>query len=310
MNYYRRHIGDYMKDASHLSLLEHGVYSRLLDVYYTREQPIPGKDAARLIGARSKDERAALVTVLAEFFVETSAGWRQKRCDEEITRANAQAATNRQIAEDREARKRARIVERKEHESLHDKSTNRSPESTGERAEVVNLAITPLAITPLANSQDELINPGGALRPPPAPPPSAAAEKPATTARKSPERPEPKSAAVWEAYAGRYRERYGTDPVRNAKVNGQLAALVDRLGVEEAPPVAGFYVGHNRRVYVEAKHAADLLLRDCEGLRTEWATGRHVTSAEASQVDRTQTNANAFAPLLEEARLRRVCNES
>ena len=41
MNYYKRHIGDYLKDTAHLSLLEHGVYARLLDVYYTRETAIP-----------------------------------------------------------------------------------------------------------------------------------------------------------------------------------------------------------------------------------------------------------------------------
>ena len=48
MNYYERHIGDYLKDTSHLSLLEHGVYTRLMDVYYTKETGIPKEDAARL----------------------------------------------------------------------------------------------------------------------------------------------------------------------------------------------------------------------------------------------------------------------
>ena len=46
MNYYKRHIGDYLKDTAHLSLLEHGVYARLLDVYYTRETAIPDDQAA------------------------------------------------------------------------------------------------------------------------------------------------------------------------------------------------------------------------------------------------------------------------
>jgi len=68
VNYYKRHIGDYMKDAGHLSLLEHGVYTRLMDVYYTRESGIPADQAARLIGARSKDELAALAQVTQEFF--------------------------------------------------------------------------------------------------------------------------------------------------------------------------------------------------------------------------------------------------
>jgi uncharacterized protein YdaU (DUF1376 family) len=87
MNYYERHIGDYLKDTAHLSLLEHGVYGRLLDVYYTRESAIPADQAARLIGARSKDELAALQVVLAEFFVQEENGdWVQMRCEDEIKR--------------------------------------------------------------------------------------------------------------------------------------------------------------------------------------------------------------------------------
>lgn len=86
MNYVERHIGDYLKDTAHLSLLEHGVYTRLMDVYYTREGAIPEADAARLIGARSKDERAALKAVLAEFFTLVDGAHRQDRCEREIAR--------------------------------------------------------------------------------------------------------------------------------------------------------------------------------------------------------------------------------
>jgi len=86
VNYYERHIGDYLKDTAHLSLLEHGVYTRLMDVYYTRETGIPAADAARLIGARSKEERAALDAVLAEFFRLHDGVLMQDRCDREIDR--------------------------------------------------------------------------------------------------------------------------------------------------------------------------------------------------------------------------------
>lgn len=86
MNYYERHIGDYLKDTAHLSLLEHGIYTRLLDVYYTRESALPDEQVARLIGARSKEEKDALQAVLAEFFVKTEAGWYQDRCNREIAR--------------------------------------------------------------------------------------------------------------------------------------------------------------------------------------------------------------------------------
>lgn len=87
MNYYQRHIGDYVRDTSHLSLLEHGVYSRLMDLYYLREAPLPAKDIARLVGAKSKDERAALNQVLIEFFRQDNDCWVQARCDAEIIAA-------------------------------------------------------------------------------------------------------------------------------------------------------------------------------------------------------------------------------
>ena len=86
MNYYERHIGDYLKDTAHLSLLEHGVYARLLDVYYTKECGIEESMAARLIGARAPEEIAAMNVVLLECFILQSGVWTQSRCDREIER--------------------------------------------------------------------------------------------------------------------------------------------------------------------------------------------------------------------------------
>lgn len=99
MNYYKRHIGDYMKDASHLSLLEHGVFMRLLDVYYTREAAIPADQAARLVGARSKEEREALLVVCGEFFKLVDGCYVQSRCDREIAAMQAKQETNRVIGQ-------------------------------------------------------------------------------------------------------------------------------------------------------------------------------------------------------------------
>lgn len=95
MNFYKRHIGDYLKDTAHLSLLEHGVYGRLIDVYYTREAGIPDEQAARLIGARSKDECAALKSVLKEFFELVDGLWLQARCEREIGDALVKIEANR-----------------------------------------------------------------------------------------------------------------------------------------------------------------------------------------------------------------------
>lgn len=84
----------------------------------------------------------------------------------------------------------------------------------------------------------------------------------------------PKSGPVWDAYSGEYQKRYGIEPVRNKKTNALLCQLVDRLGTEDAPRVAAFYVHHPKPVYVSNRHPATLLLRDAEGLRTECFTGR------------------------------------
>lgn len=99
MNYYKRHIGDYAAATRHLSMLEHGAYTLLMDTYYTGEAPLPAdvKATARKCGARTKDEIAAIETVLNEFFVLEDDGWHQKRCDDEIAAMLAKAQTNRDI---------------------------------------------------------------------------------------------------------------------------------------------------------------------------------------------------------------------
>jgi hypothetical protein len=101
------------------------------------------------------------------------------------------------------------------------------------------------------------------------------------------------ASTAWAAYTDAYFARYGTEPVRNAKVNGQFAQFVKRLPSDEAPHVARWYVASNTALYVRSKHCVDLLLRDCEGLRTEWATSRRVTDTEARQADQHQSAQDA-----------------
>lgn len=109
----------------------------------------------------------------------------------------------------------------------------------------------------------------------------------------------PPSAETWRAYAGAYEQRYGVPPVRNAKVSGQLAELVKRVGAEDAPHVAAFYVTHNSAFYVARGHAVGNLLADAEKLRTEWATNRQVTQTRARQMDRTETTGQVFREMIE-----------
>jgi uncharacterized protein YdaU (DUF1376 family) len=83
MHYYQHHIGDYRKDTSHLTLLEHGIYRQLLDLYYISEKPLDA-NALRLICARTTDEQAMAMQLLNEFFIKDGDKYFHARCDAEI----------------------------------------------------------------------------------------------------------------------------------------------------------------------------------------------------------------------------------
>lgn len=107
---------------------------------------------------------------------------------------------------------------------------------------------------------------------------------------------------AWESYSKTYFNRYGVDPIRNAKISGQLSQFVARVGKMEAPHIAAFYVTHNNHFYVQKMHAVGMLLADAEKLRTEWVTNRQMTNVQAKQTDKTQARGNIFNKLIEEAR--------
>lgn len=175
MNFYKHHIGDYAQATGHLSFIEDAAYSRMIRKYYAEEKPLPVEVKAiqRLIGARTKEEKQAVEDILQEFFTLESDGWRNKRCDAEIERANAQADTNRRIAEEREARKRERLLQEAEtkrrniendssHDSLHDSSASREPSQTPDsRLQTPDLKATPseVAISPPAVASIPAENP-------------------------------------------------------------------------------------------------------------------------------------------------------
>lgn len=86
MNYYEHHIGDYAEATLHLTFVEDAAYCRMIRKYYASEKPLPAdlKTTQRLVGARSKDEREAVETILNEFFELREDGWHNERCDHEI----------------------------------------------------------------------------------------------------------------------------------------------------------------------------------------------------------------------------------
>ena len=93
------------------------------------------------------------------------------------------------------------------------------------------------------------------------------------------------TAETWDAYASEYKRRYGITPLRNMRTNSQIKQLCARVPLAVAPAVAAYYVQHNDPFYVRGRHPVGLLLRDCEGLYTQMASGVRSTTGEARNAE-------------------------
>lgn len=89
MNYWQRWIGAVLKQTGDLSCTEMGVFDRLMDHYYAKEEPLPGDidKCCRIVRAMTKHERDAVESVLKQFFVLDGDVYRNDRCDQELTAA-------------------------------------------------------------------------------------------------------------------------------------------------------------------------------------------------------------------------------
>lgn len=95
MNYYKHYMGDYQRDTGHLSLAQDGAYRRLIDHYYSTEQPLPADAAAlyRICGAMDKKEREAVLFVAESFFtVGADCKLHHNRINTEIEKAQEKIA--------------------------------------------------------------------------------------------------------------------------------------------------------------------------------------------------------------------------
>lgn len=86
MHYYQFRIGDYRKDTTHLSRLEHSIYRDLIDWYYLEEKPIPKETqwVIRRLRLVTQGETQALQNVLSDFFEQGDDGWHHAKIDAEI----------------------------------------------------------------------------------------------------------------------------------------------------------------------------------------------------------------------------------
>jgi len=111
MHFYTHHIGDYNRDTPYLSLVEHGAYRVLMDLYYVAERPLKANMdlLCRVCKCNSEIERDAVALVVENFFVERDGLLFHKRIDGEIENykrhAELSAQAGRRSGEVRRAKK-------------------------------------------------------------------------------------------------------------------------------------------------------------------------------------------------------------
>lgn len=143
MNFYKHYVGDYSRDTGDLSISEHGAYRLMLDHFYGTGRPLPSDRKAlyRLLRAEKDTDRKAIDAVSVRFFrplpadFDLLSSWLDLRTEEEKTplrlvvlewtevdglinlraiREMMKAATiaekNREIALNREQKRRLKLV--------------------------------------------------------------------------------------------------------------------------------------------------------------------------------------------------------
>jgi len=150
MHYYNRHLGDYSKDTGHLTLLEHGVYTVLLDWTYATEKALPEdtETTYRICRATTAIEKRAVDAVLAQFFPQAAGARNNKRATEEIAVFRGKSAKARQSVADRWNKHRNTKVIRPNPDGS---TTAEPPKSDGSANQ-----------SPVTNIQTEAVEGGGA----------------------------------------------------------------------------------------------------------------------------------------------------
>lgn len=100
MNFYKRFIGDYLRDTADLSLSSHGAYLLLLDYYYATEHALPDDLAVlcRICRASKRSEKASVSCIVNRYFPVAEDGLRHNaRADAEIAAYMAMVEHNQSV---------------------------------------------------------------------------------------------------------------------------------------------------------------------------------------------------------------------
>jgi uncharacterized protein YdaU (DUF1376 family) len=139
MHYYKRNLGDYAKKAGRLTMLQHGAYTLLIDSCYDRETFPTLEQAIEWTWAATEAEVEAVKFVLSRFFKLDSEGcYIQERILAELLEYHAKADKNKQIAIDRETKRKQNVTERAQ--DVDETPPNHKPLTTNHKP-ITNLEI-------------------------------------------------------------------------------------------------------------------------------------------------------------------------
>ncbi|ORF28277.1 helix-turn-helix domain-containing protein [Snodgrassella alvi] len=96
--------------------------------------------------------------------------------------------------------------------------------------------------------------------------------------------------ACWEVYVEAYKNRYGCEPLPNAKTWGQVAIFVRYVGKDIALALAKYFLSHNDSWFVKRRHDFGCLLNSYQQVLTDMQRGEQMTQTKARQADQTQSN--------------------
>ena len=119
------------------------------------------------------------------------------------------------------------------------------------------------------------------------------------TAKPKSNTPNPANTETWQAYRAAYLQAYGVEPLRNAKVNGQIANFVKLVGEDKAPHIAAFYVSHPNHWYRTKGHDFGTLLANAQALSTDWQRNTRTTSVQTRQQEKTAANMESHKGAIE-----------
>jgi len=143
MHYYQHHIGDFLRDTSHLSNDQIAVYLKMLWRYYDTEKPLPDDCEGIAFAVRSDEKTVGLL--LRYFFQLAQDGWHHKRCDAEIAAYQQKSKKARFSANARWANANAMRTHTDRNANEPKNDANQEPRTINQEKEKINKKEKPAA---------------------------------------------------------------------------------------------------------------------------------------------------------------------